>query len=155
MADQKNHFPSTIWHGVEIHEDYICLFKSNYKNHVKFLTLEQKHLDEAAEACDDFAIDSVERAGAFRDIVDYRVDDWSEILTSEFFLDSFTEEVYNHEKAYAQKLMGSFEDFMDAYETYWDAANEDISRTPFDEAPSEEALRERHRELSAYLARHL
>lgn len=155
MADQKTHFPSTIWHGIEIHDDYLCLFDSIEKKRVKYLTLQQEHLDEAAEACDEFALDSLERVGAFREIVCSRVQEWSEILTPEFFLDSFTEEVYNFRDDYAPKLTGSFEDFVAAYSDYWEVATEGISRTPFDEAPSEAALRERHRELSAYLARHL
>lgn len=155
MADQKNHFPSMIWHGVEILGNYLCLFESIDKRRVKYLTLQQEHLDEAAEACDEFALDSRERVCAFQNIIDTRIYEWCEILTPEYFLDSFTEEVCNFEKDYAPKLTGSFEDFMDAYDTYWDVVNEDISRTPFDEAPSETALRERHRELSAYLARHL
>lgn len=155
MADQKNHFPSTIWHGVEIRGNYLCLFESIDKGRVKYLTLQQEHLDEAAEACDEFALDSRERVSAFQGIIDSRVHEWCEILTPEFFLESFTNQVYSFEKDFVPKLTGSFEDFMEAYDTYWDVVNEYISRTPFDEAPSEAALRERHRELSAYLARHL
>lgn len=122
---------------------------------MKYLTLKQEHLDEAAEACDKFDFDSGERVGAFKEIIESRVYEWRPVLTPEYFLDAFTEEVYNFEKDYAPKLTGSFDDFTDAYDAYWEAVDEDIWRTPFDEAPNDDALRERHRELSAYLARHL
>jgi len=151
MTEEINHFPSYISHNVEIYEDYLCLFDSIDRTHVKLLPLRQEYLDEAKQACSEFDFDSLKRVAAFARIVDSRVDDWRQVLTPELFIDAFKDNVYNYKKSYAAALTGSFEKFMEAYENFVSAFFDESMTTPFDTYPDEDDLRELQSELSAEL----
>lgn len=151
MTEEINHFPSYISHNVEIYQGYLCLFDSICRTQVKFLPLRQKYLDEAKQACDEFDFDSWERAAAFAEIVDSRVDDWRQVLTPEFLIEAFKDCVYSYKKGYASALTGSFEEFMEAYDNFLTGLFEDSMMTPFDTYPDEDDLRELQSELSAEL----
>lgn len=149
MAEEINHFPSYISHNVEIYEGYLCLFDSIYRTQVKFLPLRQKYLDEAKQACDEFDFDSLERVAAFAEIVDSRVDYWHQVWTPELVIDAFKDDFSSHKEHYPSALTGSFEEFMEAFESFVSGFFYDSVRTPFDTYPDEDDLRELHSELLA------
>lgn len=139
-------------HNVEIIDGYLCLFDSIDRNHVKRLKLEVVHIEEILKARKEFKSGGQKRAAAFRNIVESRVADWSEINKSHHFCATFMNIVMSDRKRYSAIVRESFESFLKAYTQYWESDPDSIERTPFDEQPNEDQLRRLHARLAERLA---
>ena len=141
--------------NVEVIDGHLCLFDSIDRNHVKRVKLEVVHIEEILEARQKFKHGSHKRAEAFRNIVESRVNDWSEINKPHHFYATFMNVVMSDRRRYSAVVRESFESFLKAYTQYSEADPDSIERTPFDEQPSEDQLRKLHARLVERLTRYL
>lgn len=142
-------------HNIEVIDGHLCLFDSIDRNHVKRIKLEVAHVEEILEARQTFKYGSRKRTEAFRNIVESRVADWSEINKPHHFCATFMNVVMSDRRRYSAVVRESFESFRKAFAQYWEADLDSIERTPFDEQPSEDQLRKLHARLVERLTRYL
>lgn len=142
-------------HNIEVIDGHLCLFDSTDRNYAKSIKLEVAHIEEILESRQKFKHGSLKRAEAFRNIVESRVNDWSEINKPHHFCATFTNVVMSDRRRYSAVVRESFESFLKSYTQYWEADPDSIERTPFDEQPSEDQLRKLHARLVERLTRYL
>lgn len=139
-------------HNIEVIGEYLCLFESVERNRIKFLKLEDRHIDELLAARFHVTHGSLEQAAAYRRIVESRVQEWVGVHYPDHFLAMFEDLALSDPNYYASPICDSFEFFVAEYFRYWDAVSEVMVRTPYDQQPSEAQLRELHASLMDQLA---
>lgn len=142
-------------HNVEVIDGYLCLFDSIDRNHVKRVKLEVVHIEEILKARQEFKSGGQKRAAAFRNILESRVVDWSEIHKPHHFCATFMNAVMSDRKRYSAVVRESFESFLKVYTQYWESDLDSVEQTPLDEWPNEEQLRKLHARLVARLTHYL
>ena len=136
-------------HHLEVIGDYLCLFDSDERTHIKFVKLEGQHVDELLAARFHSPNGSNGQAVALRRIVHSRVMEWVEVHYSDHFLGMFEDFALSDPEYFGPPICDSFEFFVAEYFRYWDAVSELMVRTPY---PTEEQLRELHASLVEQLA---
>ncbi|MFN9749341.1 MAG: hypothetical protein ACK53K_07925 [Burkholderiales bacterium] len=134
-------------HNLEVIGEYLCLFDSAARNRIKFLKLDDRHIDEMLAARFHASDGSREQMGAFRRIVHSRVMKWVDVHYPDHFLGMFEDFALSDPEYFGPPICDSFEFFVAEYFRYWDSVSELMVRTPFDQHPSEEQLRELHASL--------
>ncbi len=76
-------------HNLQVIGEYLCLFDSAERNRIKFLKLDDRHIDEMLAARFHVPDGSREQMGAFRRIVHSRVMEWVDVHYPDHFLGMF------------------------------------------------------------------
>ena len=134
-------------HNLQVFGEYLCLFDSDNREHVKYVKFELEQYAEILTIQHVFKNHPQQRGWAYEQIVNRRVENWEYVKYPSYFVIAFEECARSDPDHYGPMICESFESFMEAYTDFWEAVGTD-DRTPADVEPDEEYLREEHTRMA-------
>lgn len=137
-------------HNLQVFGEYLCLFDSDDREHVKYVKFELQHFAEILAIRQVFKTHPM-RGWAYEQIINRRVEKWVYVKYPSYFTIAFEDCARSDPEYYGPMIRESFESFKEAYTDFWDAVGKD-DRTPADVEPDEEFLRDEHARMAQEFA---
>ncbi len=133
-------------HNLQVFGEYLCLFDSDDREHVKYVKFELDHLAEILAIQHTFKSHPM-KGWAHEQIVNRRVEKWEYVKYPSYFVIAFEDCARSDPDYYGPMICEGFESFMEAYTEFWEAVGTD-DRTPADVEPDEDYLRQEHARMA-------
>lgn len=137
-------------HNLQVFGEYLCLFDSDDREHVKYVKFELEHFAEILAIRQVFKTHPM-RGWAYEQIINRRVEKWVYVKYPSYFTIAFEDCARSDPEYYGPMICESFESFKEAYTDFWDAVGKD-DRTPADVEPDEEFLRDEYARMAQEFA---
>ncbi len=145
MKPNNELFFTGLYNDIELIDGYVCIFESDEKKRLKFVEYSTELEDDLWAAHEKYQRGSLKLNAAVRAAIERRAQErYLTILTLDYRIEAFEDNIIGNRDDYEHLSSGSFEDYLLEYKRYWDAVGEFFEWTPLDEEPDEAYLRAAH-----------